>query len=650
MEKFLSFTILGVVIGAIYAVAASGLVVTYATSGIFNIAHGAIGMLMAFTYWELVVNQGWPVWLALILVVFIMAPLLGAVIEKVLMRGLRNATVATSLTVTVGLMVGLIGLAQNIWDPQEPRSLPRFFTGKKFELGGVFVTWHEAVTMIVGVALAIFLYALLNRTRTGIAMRAVVDDRNLVGMTGARPDRISMLSWAVGASMASIAGILLAPVLQMDVVVLTLLVINCYAAAMVGRLRSLPLTFVGAMALGLTESYTTGFIDLRGWLIGLRSAIPTIFLFVIVLAMPEARLRAGRLVGAVSPRVPSFRRSLVGTAILVAAAGVISSILSEGNLIRAGEGLALAIIMLSLVLLTGYGGQVSLCQMSFAGVGAFAAAKVGADGSIVGILAAAGLAAFVGALVALPSLRLQGLYLALITMAFAVLMDYMFFPQEQVFGNLGALEVGRLDLGPISFNGIKSYFVLLAAAFGLFGMLVLRIRRGTFGRVLAAMRDSPVACATLGLSLTRTKLAVFMIAAAMAGVGGALYGGLKTTAGSTDFIMLQSLPLLLLAVIGGITSVGGALLGGILFALPSLTPNTQIFGLSMDQLQFLWVGIAAVTIGRNPNGVVFIITERVRKLLALNPRGSKGLPGPLDEGPSPEHLVEREEVSEVATA
>ena len=640
MEKILTYTILGIVTGAVYAIAASGLVVTYATSGIFNIAHGAIGMLMAFTYWELVINHGWPAWLGLIVVVIILAPLLGGLIERVLMRGLRNASVATSLTVTVGLMVGLIGLAQNIWDPQEGRALPEFFTRQKFGLGGVNVSYHQTVIALTGLSLAIFLYIVLNRTRTGIAMRAVVDDRNLVGMTGARPDRISMLSWAIGASMASVAGILLAPQLQMDVVVLTLLVINGYAAAMVGRLRNLPLTFVGAMVLGLIESYTIGFVELRGSLIGLRSALPTVFLFVVLLAMPEARLRAGRLVGAVTPRVPSFRRSVIGAAILVTAAGVISRLLTEGNLIRAGEGLALAIIMLSLVLLTGYGGQVSLCQMSFAGVGAYAMAKVGGDGAVFGIIAAAALAAFVGALVALPSLRLQGLYLALSTMAFAVLLDYMFFPQEWVFGNLGALEVGRLDAG-LSFDNVRSYFVLLALAFGLFGMLVLRIRRGTFGRVLAAMRDSPVACATLGLSLTRTKLAVFMIAAAMAGVGGALYGGLKTSAGSTDFLMLQSLPLLLLAVIGGITSVSGALLGGILFALPSLMPDTKLFGLEMAKLQFLWVGIAAVTIGRNPNGVSFIISERVRKLLALKPRASAGIPEPVEP---------LEEVSEVAAA
>lgn len=286
----------------------------------------------------------------------------------------------------------------------------------------------------------------------------------------------------------------------------------------------------------------------------------------------------------------------------------------------------------------------SLCQMTFAGVGAYAMAKVGGDGTVVGILAAAGLAAFVGALVALPSLRLQGLYLALSTMAFAVLADYMFFPNEDVFGNLGALEVGRLDLPGVSFDGVRGYFVLLAIAFSLFGMLVLRIRRGTFGRVLAAMRDSPVACATLGLSLTRTKLAVFMIAAAMAGVGGALYGGLKTSAGSTDFLMLQSLPLLLLAVIGGITSVGGALLGGMLFALPSLMPDTKIFGLEMAKLQFLWVGLAAVTIGRNPNGVAFMISERARKIFGMHPRASAGL-SDLDAEPAPV-----EEVTEVVTA
>lgn len=639
MDELLRYTVIGIVTGAVYAVAASGLVLTYTTSGIFNIAHGAIGMLMAFTYWELRAHQNWPAPIALILVVFILAPLFGALIERILMRGLRGATVATSLVVTIGLMVGLIGLAQNIWNPADPRELRGFFAPNKFSVFGINVTWHEGVTVLVGIGLALFLWSLLNRSRTGIAMRAVVDDRNLLGLNGAKPDQISMLSWAIGASTASMAGILLAPILQMDVVLLTLLVVNSYAAAMAGRLRSLPLTYVGALALGLIEAYAIGYVDLKGPLLGLRPSLPVAFLFVLLLAMPEARLRAGRLVGSVVPRVPSFQRSAVGGVALVAVAAVLSFVLTTDNLIRAGQGLALAIIMLSLVLLTGYGGQVSLCQMSFAGLGAFAMAKMGGDGNIVGILAAFGLAAFVGALVALPSLRLQGLYLALSTMAFAVLMDYMVFPNDSVFGNFGALDVGRLDVLGLSFNGEQSYFILLAIVFALFGILVLRIRRGTFGRVLSAMRDSPVACATLGLSLTRTKLAVFMLAAGMAGVGGAMFGGLKGSAGATDFLMLQSLPLLLLAVIGGITSVGGALLGGILFALPQIVENP-----TMAKLQFLWVGLAAVTIGRQPNGIAFIISERLRRALGI----MSSRPEPIPRVRAPRDESEEEEVPEVA--
>lgn len=612
MSEFFAFTVVGIVTGSIYAVAAGGLVVTYATSGIFNIAHGGIGMVMAFTFWELRVHQGLPAPLALVLVVFVLAPLFGALVERVLVRGLRGATVATSLVVTVGLMVGLIGLAQGIWKPTEARNLEGFLSPSGFRLGTVFVTWHEAITILTAAGVALFLWLFLSRTRIGIAMRAVVDDRNLAALNGARPDRVSMLSWALGASLASIAGILLAPVLQLNVTVLTLLVVNAYAAAMVGRLRSLPLTFAGALALGLIESYAVGYLPLRGALQGLRPSLPTVFLFAALLLMPEARLRAGRLVGARTPRMPSLGDSIRGAIILVAAAGIVSGFLGPADLVRVGEGIAFGLIMLSLVLLTGYGGQVSLCQMSFAGLGAFAMAKLGADGSALGLVAAVGLAAVVGALVALPALRLQGLYLALGTMAFAVLMDNLFFPNRHVFGFLGSLKVGRLDIFGLSFESERAFFILLALAFGLMGVLVLAIRRGPFGRLLAAMRDSPVACATLGLDLTRTKLAVFMLSAGMAGLAGALYGGLRSAAGPTDFLMFQSLPVLLMAVIGGITTVSGALIGGMIYAL---LPVVQDRFPSVAGLVFLIVGAAAVSLGRNPNGIAFFLAERIRLIV-----------------------------------
>lgn len=599
MSEFLSFTIVGIVTGSVYAVAASGLVLTYVTSGIFNIAHGAIGMLMAFTYWELRVHQGWPAPLALVVVVFVIAPLLGAGIERTLIRGLRGASVATSLVVTVGLMVGLMGLAQLIWDPRDARQLSGFFAPGGFRVSGVFVRWHEVLTILAAAGVALGLWLLLARSRIGVAMRAVVDDRNLAALNGARPARVMQVSWALGASTAALAGILLAPVLQMNVLVLTLLVVNAYAAAMVGRLRSLPLTFAGALALGLIESYAVGYVNLTGPLAGLRPSLPTVFLFVVLFAMPESRLRAARLVGAITPRAPDPSRSLKGAVALVATATVLATVLGEGDLVRAGQGLALGIIMLSLVVLTGYGGQVSLCQMTFAGLGAFAMARVGVGGNPGGLIAAVALAGAVGALVALPALKLQGLYLALSTMAFAVLMDNMLFPDRHVFGTLGSLTVDR----PPLFESERAFFVFLAIAFAGVALLVQWVRRGAFGRVLTAMRDSQVACATLGLSLARTKLAVFVISAGIAGLGGALFGALKGSAGPTDFLMIQSLPILLLAVIGGITTAGGALAGGIAFAvLPIIEEKVGVSGIVQ-----LTAGGAGVLLGRNPNGLANLL-------------------------------------------
>jgi branched-chain amino acid transport system permease protein len=227
-------------------------------------------------------------------------------------------------------------------------------------------------------------------------------------------------------------------------------------------------------------------------------------------------------------------------------------------------------------------------------------------GSIVGIIAAMVLAGIAGAVVALPALRLQGLYLALATMAFAVFMEKEVFSQPQIFGTFGALNIPRLNVLGMSFKGERAYFILLAIAFSLVGVFVLWIRRGPFGRLLAAMRDSQVACATLGLSLSRTKLAVFSMSAAIAGLGGALYGGLRTQAGQTDFIMLQSLPILLLAVVGGINTVSGALIGGMSLAM---MPLIQKLAPSVEGLQFMMAGLAAVALGRNPNGIAAWIID-----------------------------------------
>lgn len=605
MKDFLAFTIIGIVTGSIYAVAASGLVLTYTTSGIFNFAHGGIGMFMAFVYWELRFNHNWPAPLALLLVIFVLAPIMGAVIERVLMRNLHGRATGTSLVVTIGLMVMLMGFAQSIWPPAS-RQFPEFFAGGGFRVFGIFVTTHQVITIAVTAVLAGIFWYLLNKTRLGVAMRAVVDDRNLAALNGASPARISMFSWAMGASLAAVAGILIAPVLNLEILNLTLIVVVAYAAAVLGQLKSLPRTFAGAMILGLSTAYLELPFLHTDKIPGLRGALPTLMLFIVLLILPEERLRVGRAVGERGPNTPNLNRSIQGAAVLVVAAFGISFLFSNADLVRLGQGLALSIVMLSLVVLTGYGGQVSLAQMTFVGMGAFAMSRFGAGGNPLGLLMAPLLAAPIGALVALPALRLQGLYLALATMAFGVLAEHMLFPRGWLFGS-GTRDVPRLDVFGISFAGEQTFFVLLVVVFAIMAVLVLMLRRGRFGRLVSAMRDSPAACTTLGVNLTTTKLGVFTLSAAMAGLAGAFYGGLRGSAQTNDFLMFQSLPVLLMAVIGGITTVSGALVGGLLLGLL----QTQEASGALAGLVFLFTGGAAVSLGRNPHGVAFFLSQRV---------------------------------------
>jgi branched-chain amino acid transport system permease protein len=611
MKDFLAFTIIGIVIGSIYAVAASGLVLTYTTSGIFNFAHGGIGMFMAFVYWALRFQNNWPAPLALFMVVCVFAPAMGAVIERLLMRNLAGRSTGTSLVVTIGLMVMLMGIAQGLWPP-ESRQFPEFFgPSSGFRLAGIFVTTHQVITMSVAAVSAGAFWYLLNKTRTGTAMRAVVDDRNLAALNGASPARISMLAWAFGSGLAALAGILIAPVLNLEILNLTLIVVVCYAAAVVGQLKSLPRTFIGAMILGLLTAYLEFRFVHADKIPGLRGSLPTLMLFAVLLLMPEERLRVGRLAGERGPRVPNLMESVRGGVILVAVATAISFLLTDANLVRAGQGLALALVMLSLVVLTGYGGQTSLAQMTFVGMGAFAMSRFGGGGNPLGYLMAPLLAAPLGAIVAFPALRLQGLYLALATMAFGVLAQEMLFPRGWLFGS-GTRDVSRLDVFGLNFSGEQSFFILLSIAFALLAIFVLALRRGRFGRLVSAMRDSPSACTTLGVNLTTTKLGVFALSAAMAGFAGAFYGGLRGSAQTNDFLMFQSLPVLLMAVIGGITTVSGALIGGILLGVLQTQPATG----PLAGAVFLFTGFAAVLLGRNPHGLGFFATQRLEPLLA----------------------------------
>jgi len=603
-DTVLSTVIVGVSVGSIYAVTASGLVVTYTTSGIFNFAQGAIGMFMAFLYWELRFHRHLPAPVALVLVILVAAPLLGAVIERLLMRRIADASLVVQLVITIGLMLAFMGLAVTIWPPSESRSINFFFGTEGFTLGETTVLWHRFITICVAVAIAIGLRLLLYRTRIGVTMRAVVDNRSLAGLHGARPAQASMLSWALGCSMAAVAGILVAPELGLQVDALTLIIINAFAAAIVGRLKSLPLTYVGAILLGLVLTFSVNFLDLSGRYSTAQFAIPTIFLFIALLAVPQARIELRKLAPSskiLQPRVSKVWETALGMAFLFALVWFLTRDMGSVSLNRMTLAIVTATLMLSFVPLTGWAGQVSLAQLTFAGVGAFAMFKFAGDsGSPLGLLWAALLAIPFGAAMALPALRLQGLYLALASMAFARMAEPLFFDQPEVFGKSGN-RIARLSIFGYQFDDQRAYLLLVTGLFGGLAVFVVWLRRSRYGRRLVALRDSEAACATLGVNRLTTKLAVYALSAAMAGFAGALLGMQRGTAGTSDYTMLQGLPILLLAVAGGVATVTGALFGG--FA-------TIMFVILKDTLDWTWLqaaerlGPALLVMGIviNPNG------------------------------------------------
>ncbi|MEY2434638.1 MAG: hypothetical protein QOC92_4363, partial [Acidimicrobiaceae bacterium] len=626
MEAFLAYTVTGLCTAGIFAIAASGLVLTYTTTGVFNFAHGAIGMLGAFTYWQLHVSWGLPEPLAFAVVLLVIAPLFGAALEAGIMRRLVGTTDATQLVVTISLLVAALGLGQWLWSPDESHPLSHFWEGNRVSIGGVNVTWHSVFALLVAVVVAGALRLLLFHSRPGMTMRAAVDDRKLAMLNGARPDRSAMLAWAIGCSLAALSGILAAPDQGLSHTTLTLLIVNAYAAAMIGRLRNLPLTFLGAVILGLADSYGTGYVNLSNpYLSGFRPAIPIIILFLVLIVLPQSRLRGH---SAARSRehfpVPSYRGALVACAFVIGATAIVATMVTDANALTLSKVFAIGIIALSVVPLVGYAGQISLCQMSFAGIGAIAMAHLGHGGTPLGLVWAAVIAGVVGALVALPALRLSGIYLALATAAFAVVLDRWVFvlPNFNIgwldvkLFELGTVPVHRLSLPFVNPSSERSFLVVLGIAFCMCALVVVALRRSRFGERLLAMKDSPAACATLGLNLTTTKLLVFSLSAAMAGVGGAIYGGASGTVSADRFSFFESLPVLLLAVVGGIGSPGGAMFAGlVLYGIPIAAASADWFANPGRVLP----GMMGIGLGQNPNGVVPDLAARFEPLRRSRP-------------------------------
>ena len=651
MTVFLTFTVLGLVLGAVYAIAASGLVLTYTTSGIFNFAHGAQAMIGAFLYWQLVYAWSWPQWLALVFVLGVVGPGMGAILYTLIMRGLHNTADVTKIVVTVAVMLGFVSLSQWVWHPEDARILQPFFgSGTTVDIGGVVIRAHEILCLVIAILLAVGLRVLFTRTRVGVAMRGVVDDPDLLRLNGHNPERIALLSWAGGSTLAVLAGLLITPIGggALQATALTLLVIDAFAAAMFGRLRSIPRTFLGAVVLGLSGTYLVAYAPAQwSWVSNFRVSLPMIFLFIVLLVLPQDRLRGAAVRTRERYHVPSVRKACIWGLVLVTVVTLLQPLMVDSAVSTLALGMAFAVIALSLTLLTGYAGEINLAPLSLGALGTIIVFHFGIQGTGLaarttwwGVLLGVAFAAVVGGLVALPALRLRGLYLALATMAFGVLVSNMVLRdtvEHRVLGvsfsifPTGSLIIPPLQIGPLDLRDGRVLLTFVTVLFAVLAVAVIALRNSGYGRRLAALKDSPAASATLGQNLVKLKLTVFMMSSAVAGLGGIIMSSAIGSVAAENFTIFGSLALVLLTVVAGIGYVSGALFGGLVAGvgftiivgtfsdLAVAQPGMANIYSILANVAVVGTALIGIGVGRNPSGIVHDVLKGYRTLSRATP-------------------------------
>ncbi|MGI5519105.1 ABC transporter permease subunit [Streptomyces sp. CA-106131] len=525
MDTFLPFIVAGLVTGSVLGLAGTGLVLTYKTSGIFNIGHGAIAAAAAFVFYWLHIDHELSWWLAGFIAVFVFGPLFGLVLSAVSLK-LSNQRPALKAVATVGLVLLVQGLATvkygfNALRP--PPFLPK--AAEIVRIGGVNITYAQLTIMAISLVAVALLYYFFRVSRTGLAMRAVVNDPDLVALHGTSPQAVQRLSWSIGSSFAAMSGVLIAPTMGIDSVTMTFLVVQAFGAAAVGAFSNIPLTYVGALAVGVVSNVITKFSIDAPALRGLNTALPFILLLVALMVIPKRKLDLPSR-SEQPPKIPyhgpTSTRLVAGGLVLVFL--LIAPTLFSGQLTYLTVGLTQAIVLFSLGLLVRTAGMVSLCQAVFAAIGAVTFAQVAEAWGLpwlVGVLLSALIVVPVAAVLALPGIRLQGLFLALATLGFGLSMEGWAYQQDWFFGTTGT---GRPMPRPGGMDSDERWYYIVLAFFVVTALLMVAIHTSRLGRTLRGLSEAPLAVRTLGLNTNLLKLIVFCIAGYFAGIGGILYG------------------------------------------------------------------------------------------------------------------------------
>ncbi len=656
MEQLIAFGLPGIPYGCAYGLMAVGLVLTYKASGVFNFAFGAQAYVSAVVL-ALAVRDGWPTWAGFVVAVLLLGPALGLVLDRLLFRFTRAGSPLVRLVPALGLLIATPSITQMAIGTSVQLLPPGLLLapGRVYlHLAGVAVNGEELTTTIVTVAVVAALALVLRTGGLGLPMRAVVESPRLTELAGIRADRVGALAWILSSLLAGLSGTLLAPIYaSVQATSFTALLVASIAAAAIGGFESLPFTLAGGVALGIAQELAGGYLP-SGTILssGFRPAFP--FVVLALLLLGRRRLRqpaAGDPLAACAPppgslrprpRLPVVTRGTrMFTGAVVAAFAVVALVVVPGNWTYAlTDGLVLAIIFLSITLLTGLAGEISLCQATLAGVGAFCtgqlAMRLGTP-VLAGVLAGTALSAVVGAILGLLALRLSGIALALLTLSFALLADNALFPYSWAGNGASGLTVPRPTLAGIDFAGNGAYFFLCLAVLGLVAGGMWLIERGGTGRSLVAVGSSERAAAAIGVDVRRLRVVAFALAAGIAGLGGGLYASLQGAISPNDFNYQLSLVFLVVVATVGVHSVAGAIEAGLAYTVLLQLLNT--LPARYGTLVALVFGVAALGYVRHPEGVVAFskrwVLDRAEQLARYLRRHGPGGPDASGAAPAP---------------
>jgi ABC-type branched-subunit amino acid transport system ATPase component/branched-subunit amino acid ABC-type transport system permease component len=582
MSTVILFLILGLGSGAVYAALSLGLVVTYRSSGVVNLASAAIALYIAYTYAYLRMGQlvdpipglsptvslgtgalgFWPA----LLISLVVAGVLGALLYALIFRPLRAAPAAAKAVASVGVMIVLQALLATQLGSSAVTVAP-IFPAHVYQMLGSRVPgdrlWSAAV--IIGVSIALGLWFRLSRF--GLATRAAAESEKGAFVTGLSPQRIALVNWALSTAVAGVGGVLVAPIVPLTPGSYSLFIVAALAAALVGNFTRIGVTVAAAVVIGMLQSEAT-YLETKSWLpsSGLTDLVPLLVILIFLVLRGQELPSRGAIIAKTLGRAPR-PRGYVAPGVVIVVLGLGSLTVTHGSMRAAViTTLVMAVIALSQVVVTGFTGQISFAQLTLAGVGAFSLTRIQQQLHVpfpFAPLLAAVVAMVIGVVVGLPALRIRGLPVAVTTLALAAALQDLWFDNPDYNGGFAGSPVGDarifgLDLGVGSGHSYPNL------SFGILCLIVLLLAAG--GVAVLAVRANERSAAASGVSVAQVKLIAFAIGGFLAGLGGSMLAYQQTSADYSSYTAVGSVTFFATVYIAGITSVSGGINAGVIAA------------------------------------------------------------------------------------